>query len=183
MLNVNKMTPEVLKAIISPPKHHYQEGGPDECWAWSGYVDKKGYARTNFQMKSGKTGYVAAHRITYALAHPELDVHRVRVQNLCGTKTCGNPAHWHALWNKGVVSPETKQRQRSNARRGEHHSQSILTWEQVRAMRAKRAEEGRSYTAGKAAKEYGVSAATTYKIFRNESWIEENVHPFPKALA
>jgi len=64
-----------------------QSGGPDAHWPWSGYIDKKGSAKTWWD---GSTHM--AREIAWILANGDIPDGRVPVQS-CGQGDCVNPAH------------------------------------------------------------------------------------------
>lgn len=63
------------------------------CWLWKGKRDKN-------SMKSGHVstpdfpGESRAHRVLFALAHPEIKISDVNITSKCGEQLCCNPEHY-----------------------------------------------------------------------------------------
>ena len=76
-----------------------KSGGPDACWLWTGaaYKHKKSpYGYINQRVgprKLGKVIKLAAHRLSYWLAHGVLSVHAFVLHTVCHNSLCVNPAH------------------------------------------------------------------------------------------
>lgn len=66
--------------------------GDDECWDWSAAKDKLGYGvMCMVNPKTGRTGSVRAHQISFYLHHGRMPVGDV--MHLCHNPSCANPAH------------------------------------------------------------------------------------------
>lgn len=62
----------------------------DECWNWTGAVNRRGYGKTKVGGRAGK--YWAAHRLSY-LIHYNVDPGDYWVLHSCDNPACVNPAH------------------------------------------------------------------------------------------
>jgi len=66
---------------------HVQKAGPDECWPWTGHLDKDGYGSLKVGRKT-----VRAHRFGYEQKHgPPADA--VGLRHRCDYPPCCNDAH------------------------------------------------------------------------------------------
>lgn len=66
---------------------YVEKKGVDECWLWTGYVDKDGYGwlRVGHQL-------LRSHRFSYAMVHDDLK-DDVMVLHTCHNQACVNPQH------------------------------------------------------------------------------------------
>jgi len=62
--------------------------GKNECWGWLGKIQKTGYGRIQINYSGN-----AAHRISYRIAHPDVDLVGCIVRHKCDNKLCVNPNH------------------------------------------------------------------------------------------
>lgn len=69
--------------------------GPDECWPWTGWVNRGGYGR--FKLDQATT--VAAHRQAYLLEVGPIPT-GLTLDHLCRNRACCNPAHLEPVTNK-----------------------------------------------------------------------------------
>ncbi len=70
-------------------------GGPDDCWPWTGSVDRKGYG--DFHVAKGKTN--KAHIFSFLLHGGKLKPGQ-HVDHKCNNPPCQNPKHLRPLSNK-----------------------------------------------------------------------------------
>ena len=67
-----------------------RKGGPDDCWQWTGKLDRRGYGRVIVWRKGNRQDWIA-HRLSWAntFGHPGKDwvLHR------CDNPGCVNPSH------------------------------------------------------------------------------------------
>lgn len=81
------------------------EPWPSNCMIWTGATTKGGsmlrmgrdyegqaYKYMNTVIRHGRVLDQSAHRVIYALAHPELEV--FALSSICGVELCVNPTHW-----------------------------------------------------------------------------------------
>ncbi len=61
--------------------------GEDECWKWKCYLNK-GYGFITYR-------YIkyAAHRVSYKIAHPDIDLIGITIRHKCNNRSCVNPNH------------------------------------------------------------------------------------------
>jgi hypothetical protein len=125
----------------------FVEDSDTHCWLWQRKTGRQGYGVFYDGRKA-----TSAHRIYYMnLIGPIPD--GMVLDHLCRNKACVNPGHLEP------VSPA------ENIRRGA----SRLTWDDVRRMRALRAE---GLTGNAIADEYNMSRAAVYRILSNQTWKE-----------
>jgi hypothetical protein len=133
----------------------------DTCWLWTGSIDKQGYGRVRYGKK-----LIATHRASWLLSGntiPEGLVICHAPHEICGNRHCVNPAHLRTD-TKGANA--TDRIADGTSARGTKNPGSILTEEQVRAIRAN--TENKRYNA--LAREYGVCASQISNIIRRNAW-------------
>lgn len=132
--------------------------GDDECWLWTGYVEK-GYGRFYFEGRMAGAHELALSFTTGEAKHPALDT-----CHSCDTPLCCNPAHLRFDTRQSNVDDCTSQGRHAH---GERNGHAKLAEAQVVLMR-ERATHGAS---GKTlAAEFGVSPALVTAILRGERW-------------
>lgn len=64
----------------------------DQCWLWKSFTDPNGYGQLRW--KEGKTArYEAAHRFSYKLHNPGVDIAGQILLHSCDNPPCVNPKH------------------------------------------------------------------------------------------
>src|SRR5216683_1328546 len=136
-------------------------GGPDECWLWTGKVQKNGYGQT-----SDVAGTSLAHRTAWLLTHPGILVTRNDVvRHTCDVRLCCNPAHLSCgTYLENSQDMVTKGR----SRHGENHYMTSLTDKVVRDIAHLCASENLSRPL--VASKYGVTTHWLARLMRGAVW-------------
>lgn len=67
---------------------------PDECWEWLRAKTKAGYGNVHIPVPWSSTPVtIAAHRLSWVIAHRELIPDGMEIDHTCHNKACVNPAH------------------------------------------------------------------------------------------
>lgn len=64
-----------------------QVGSDDECWLWTGKIDKSGYGLFNFRFNRNNTHVYAWKMVN------SVPLNRRQLTHICGNKLCCNPKH------------------------------------------------------------------------------------------
>lgn len=132
-----------------------------DCWLWMKACRTSGYGVARYRGRQ-----YGAHRIAYELTHGPIPA-GLFVCHKCDRPRCCRPDHlFLGTCADNVADKMAKGRHRPP--RGEQCGMAKLTAEQVRAIRARRADGG--VTLVQLAQEYGVNARTISKIVRGERW-------------
>lgn len=67
----------------------------DQCWVWTGAKTRNGYGNCYFNGR-----YMRAHRISFQLANPNIDIDGLCIDHLCHVTACVNPAHLRVATHK-----------------------------------------------------------------------------------
>jgi hypothetical protein len=130
------------------------------CWEWLGYRDADGYGSITFNKQPLRT-----HRVAYELANGPIPK-GLQVCHTCDNPPCCNPAHLF-LGDSLVNAKDRDSKGRGNVRRGVTHPCARLTEEQVRLIRALRAE-GAPYK--RLADTFGVTYRAVWNIANHVTW-------------
>lgn len=71
------------------------EGPPDECWIWTGLLDRCDYGTIRWKI-NGHRQYFQAHILIWHLAYGDVPEGRV-IGHTCRTHDCVNPKHLEAI--------------------------------------------------------------------------------------
>lgn len=139
-------------------------GTPDECWMWTGQRDTHGYGLLGSAFRD-RPAYITmrAHRLSYELAHGPIPAGMV-VCHHCDNPSCVNPAHLFL----GTQSDNTRDMTaKKRQARGERHSQTRLTEDDVREIRSALAAGETQRSIGE---RFGIHQTTVSNIATRITW-------------
>lgn len=138
-------------------KKHYIKLGPDDCWIWTGYKNKKGYGRFYYQGK-----LESAHRIAFMFESGIPLQECGFVLHKCDNPPCVNPSHLFS-GDAQINADDCKSKGRHCF--GVRNGRAKLNPRSVLQIRL--SAEPTSVLANK----YGVSSRAINKVKRGESWV------------
>ena len=136
------------------------EGGPDDCWNWTGGCNSAGYGMFGL----GCSSMYLAHRIAYFLAKG--DPGKLCVCHSCDNPKCCNPTH---LFLGTRADNNRDMAEKGRATSGEKNPHSILTLAQVTEIKTTLKDPPLGMGSALARK-YGVSTATISRIKTGKRW-------------
>lgn len=155
--------------------------GPDDCWEWVGWRQKKAAGRLPYGMwrpsPTQKSTPLKAHRVAWTLINGPIP-NGLCVCHRCDNPACCNPSH---LWlgtasdnnkdrdGKGRTVPPQRVCDHGKFSRGSKHGMSKLTEDDILAILA----DNRPQTVIAAA--YGVHSSNINHIKRGRTWRSMNV--------
>lgn len=132
---------------------------PDECWPWTGTINKKGYGQISVQRRTW-----LAHRLVWVEANGPIP-DGLQVCHRCDNRSCCNLAD---LFLGTAADNQHDKRDKGRAARGEaNRGGGKLTAAQVREIRILR---GSGVRTGLVAVQFGVSDVLIRKIMRGVLW-------------
>lgn len=139
--------------------------GPDECWPWTGRIDRNGYGRFDMQRRPQ-----LAHRIAYFIANPQADTTKM-VCHSCDNPRCCNPKHlWLGTQRQNVEDMDRKGRRKNGpVRKGELCNKAKLTKEQ--AISIFHSSESGPVLAAR----FGITKEAVNHIKRGKNWAHATV--------
>jgi hypothetical protein len=125
------------------------------CWLWTGWADKNGYGRLEFEGKRQR-----AHRIAWEIFKGPVP-EGLYVLHRCDVPACVNPEHLFLGTNDDNTADMVEKERQA---RGERHYKAKLTADQVLAIRG----DSRSQTS--IAADYDISQAQVSAIQLRKTW-------------
>lgn len=141
-------------------RFYTDESSPDECWPWTGALNKFGYGVFGYKGRSQ-----LAHRMTYAVKVGDIPEDRV-VMHTCNNPKCVNPNHLR-LGTQGENVRDMFQKGRALRPTGELHHRSKLTADQVLEIR-QLAESG--VPRREIVERYPVNLTAIGRIINRQTW-------------
>jgi hypothetical protein len=143
---------------------------PDGCWLWQGSVNPGGYGLIYaYDPETGKNGKpILAHRYSFWLHNGYITEGYV-VMHSCDVRRCVREIHI----SEGTTADNNRDKEekgRGGQLRYEAHNLALLTWTQIRELRARYATG--SYSSVQLGNIYNVDNTTAHKIARNELWYD-----------
>jgi nucleoside 2-deoxyribosyltransferase len=148
------------------PKKFWEKvkiGGPNECWPWTRFVEKNGYARA---YTNGKR--MAAHRVAFLLAKGPIP-DSLNVLHKCDNRKCCNPSHlFLGTHQDNILDAISKNRIPRLLQPGSKHRGAKLKEADVLFIR----EQVRSgkRTRKELAEKFGVSYFTICAVVSKQHW-------------
>lgn len=136
-----------------------------DCILWPFSTMGLGYASVK-DMVSGRV--MGGHRLACMIKRGPPPDKKLHAAHECGVSGCINPHH--IAWKTAKANAQDKKRHGTN-NDGEKHGLSVLTNEQVAAIRLELAESARGAQAA-LARRYGVSVMTISNLARGKSYRE-----------
>lgn len=143
-----------------------RSGGPEACWPWTGYRQRKGTSYGTVATGSRRDGtrrprlaHVVAYELTTGAVPPGLEV-----RHLCGNRACCNPDHLVAGTHADNVG-DTVAMGRTTV--GERHPLHKLTAADIPVIRQRWAS---GEPASAIAADFPVSLARIYQVVQGDGW-------------
>lgn len=139
--------------------------GPDECWPFTGTINKDlGYGTLR---EAGTRKALYAHRVACEVAHGPIPP-GYQVAHLCHVRSCVNPAHLRAVPHRENIQQTVAARNHAGViLPGESNPAAKLTREQVDTLRALFTAWRDAVARGKAA---GLVGGEVSRYFSSEPW-------------
>jgi len=139
-------------------------GAAHTCWPWTGGLSQKGYGLFQYMTFTER-----AHRVAWELTRRCQIPRGMVVMHICDVRACCNPYHLR-LGTLRENTLDMYQKGRGHDQRGESSNRAVLTWEQVRTLRATWAAGG--VTKEQLAAQLGISRSHVHNILMGRYWRE-----------
>lgn len=134
----------------------------EECWEWTGFTDKAGYARITIRCRS-----LLGHVLSYLLHNGPIPG-KLHVCHSCDNPKCVNPRHlWLGTHQENMADRDKKGRGGVSGRWGEQIHFAKLTPEKVKEIRTCVALGAKQVDM---AKRFGVGKPAINSIVNNRTW-------------
>lgn len=138
--------------------------GPDECWPWKGYCNKKGYGR--FRAAKPRR-LIHAHRVSFALTN-NYDPGDLNVLHSCDFPPCCNGKHlFDGTAQDNVDDMIQKGRYKHADAKGENNGRAVLTIKDVEQIQRLILQRFTNIEIGKY---FGVTHSMISAIRRGKAW-------------
>jgi hypothetical protein len=136
--------------------------GENECWLWTGSLDKDGYGKFAYYRLS-KVRHVRAHWFSYRVSVGRVPK-GLSICHTCDVPTCCNPAH---LWIGTNTENTSDRNQKSRQARGSRDGNARLSEIDIPIIRRLLSE---GLTCRRIGQIFGVAENTIGHIKRGETW-------------
>lgn len=145
-------------------KINFPDNPKDDCWEWNGANKQNGYGHFYLDGRG-----IPAHRAAYFLFNGSIPA-GMDVCHACDNRKCINPSHlWLGTRAENLRDAVTKGRMVIPNLRGSSNGNSKLSWDKVRAIRARK-------SAGESQRElawhFHVSESLVSQIVKEKIWKE-----------
>ena len=140
-------------------------GGPDACWLWLGWRQRKGHG--DFAIGStvdGTRTKILAHVLSYRLAYGEPPPDKPCICHHCDNPPCVNPRH---LFAGTIADNNHDMAAKGRACKGEQHHWARLTEAEVREIAQRYGEGEKPLPLSRC---FNVSSTTVHRIARRTTW-------------
>ena len=134
---------------------------PEGCWEWTASKNSDGYGQFKFEHNMLK-----AHRISYRIYEGPITP-GLSIAHSCDNPGCVNPKHLKMVTHQ-VNMDDREAKGRGHNKAGEANGRSILTADDVRAIR-KLYPEGK-HTQREIGSMFGISHVVVSKVVRRDLW-------------
>ena len=143
------------------------KNGPNGCWVWTGYCQRRGHGWLGRQVKGVNYGYLA-HRFAWGLLRGPLKDDDCLLHK-CNNPPCVNPDHLY------IGDRKDNARDMIAAGRAKFYERAVLTPEQVIEIRkaywhTKGGRRGGRSNSSELAEKYGISRGAIQALVSGRTW-------------